>query len=233
MTVLFAVLTDAFSSKYRRVTHNKKTFDRAVSRYRQGQDKSTRRDTCEKRELPLSQILQANLARVSSSQRPRPLSTPPLVLTLAEAEECLRARMEPLPAMVLKEVIKFREHTRYFFIASGHADALSPPADPRGKGGISFPAENAVPEELKKLLDEIAQEEGFDERLKQEVWKDEHSRKTLFALSLEKGVRRLIEAAEPALEMLAQREQLLAAEEQDVTIDQRDLIEESSRSDLE
>ena len=36
------------------------------------------------------------------------------------------------------------------------------------------------------------------------------------------GVRRLVEGAELALEMLAQREQLLAAEERDVTSDQRD-----------
>ncbi|KAI9462782.1 voltage-gated potassium channel [Lactarius psammicola] len=214
MTVLIAVLTDAFSSKYRRVAHSKKTFDRAVTRYRQGQDKSTRRDTGEKRamgEQPLSQILQTNLAKMSSSQPARLVSSPQPGLTLSEADECLRARIEPLPAIVLKEVLKFREHTRYFFIASGHADALCLPPDPRGKSGVSFPQENAVPEELKKLLDEIAQEEGFDERLKQEAWDDEHARNTLFVLSLEKGARKLVEAAELALEMLARRDQLVAA----------------------
>ena len=88
--------------------------------------------------------------------------------------------------MVLKEVLKFREHTRYFFIASGHADALSLPAGPREDGGISFPHENVVPEGLKKLLDEIAQEEGFDERLKQEVWDDEHARKVSLSLRQQK-----------------------------------------------
>ncbi|KAH9032715.1 hypothetical protein EDB84DRAFT_1270536 [Lactarius hengduanensis] len=221
MTVLIAVLTDAFSSKYRRVAHNKKTFDRAVSRYRQGQDKSTRPDTWGKRERPLSQFLQANLAKMSS-QPARLLSTPQPKLTLAEADECLRERIEPLPEIVLKEVLKFREHTRFFFIASGHADALSLPPDPRGKNGISFPQENVVPEELKKLLDEIAQEEGFDERLKQEAWDDEHARNTLFVLSLEKGARRLVEAAELALEMLARRDQLVGSEERDVTSGEQD-----------
>lgn len=221
MTVLIAVITDAFSSKYRHVAHNKKTFDRAVSRYRQGQDKSTRPDTWGKHERPLSQFLQANLAKMSS-QPARHLSTPQTELTLAEADECLRARIEPLPEIVLREVLKFREHTRFFFIASGHADALSLPPDPRGKNGISFPQENVVPEELKKLLDEIAQEEGFDERLKQEAWDDEHARNTLFVLSLEKGTRRLVEAAELALEMLARRDQLVASEERDVTSGEQD-----------
>ncbi|KAH9059577.1 hypothetical protein EDB87DRAFT_1684649 [Lactarius vividus] len=220
MTVLIAVLTDAFSSKYRRVAHNKKTFDRAVSRYRQGQDKSTRHDTW-KSERPLTQFLQANLAKMSS-QPARLLSTPQPELTLAEADECLRARIEPLPAIVLKEVLKFREHTRFFFIASGHADALTLPPDPRGKNGISFPQENVVPEGLKKLLDEIAQEEGFDERLKREAWDDEHARNTLFVLSLEKGAQKLVEAAELALEMLARRDQLVTSDERDVTSGEQD-----------
>jgi hypothetical protein len=219
MTVLIAVLSDAFSSKYRNVTHKKKTFDRAVNRYRQGQNQSAWRragDKCAKLgDRPLSEVLQANYAKISSTQRPcLPISQPSL--TLAEADACLRARMEPLPAMILKEVLKFREHTRYFFIASGHADVLSP-LDPGGKSGISFPKENEVPEELKKLLDEVAQEEGFDERLKQEVWDDEHARNTLFALSLEKGARRLVEAAEHALELLARRDQLATVEERDVS----------------
>ncbi|KAI9444156.1 voltage-gated potassium channel [Lactarius indigo] len=221
MTVLIAVLTDAFSSKYRHVAHNKKTFDRAVSRYRQGQDKSTRPDAFGKGEQPLSQFLHANLAKMSSS-RPARTSTPQPGLTLAEADECLRARIEPLPAIVLKEVLKFREHTRFFFIASGHVDALCLPPDPRGKSGISFPQENVVPEGLKNLLDEIAQEEGFDERLKQEAWDDEHARNTLFVLSLEKGARRLVEAAELAMEMLARRDQLVTSEERDVTNGEQD-----------
>ncbi len=133
------------------------------------------------RERPLSQILQANLAKLSSSQPARLLSPQP-GLTRDEADECLRARIESLPAIVLKEVLKFRENTRFFFIASGHADALCLPPDPRGKSGVSFPQENAVPEDLKKLLDEIAQEEGFDERLKQEAWDDEHVRNVSLSL---------------------------------------------------
>jgi len=76
--------------------------------------------------------------------------------------------------MILKEVVKFRESTRFFFIAGGHGDALSQLPDPQGASSPKQKSE--VPEELKKLVDEIAQEEGFDERLKQEVWDDEHAR---------------------------------------------------------
>lgn len=38
------------------------------------------------------------------------------------------------------------------------------------------------------------------------------------------GVRRLIEGAELALEMLAQRDQLIVVEERDVTSDQRNQV---------
>jgi len=95
-------------------------------------------------------------------------------VTLAEAEDRLRARIEPLPAMILREVLKMRDHTRYFLVANGHADVMSLQV-----GGVNAPSalkEQRVPDDLKELLDEIAQEEGFEERLKQEVWEDSHAR---------------------------------------------------------
>lgn len=74
--------------------------------------------------------------------------------------------------MILREVIRLRDHTRYFVMANGHADAMSLQVGGRN----SPPEEYAVPEDLKHLLDEIAREEGFEERLKQEVWDDAHAR---------------------------------------------------------
>lgn len=77
--------------------------------------------------------------------------------------------------MILREVFRLRDHTRYFLIANGHADALHPNLLPQNTT-LPMPMENAVPEGLKRLLDEIAHEEGFEERLKQEVWDDAHAR---------------------------------------------------------
>ncbi|KAI0263046.1 hypothetical protein BC834DRAFT_888846 [Gloeopeniophorella convolvens] len=221
MTILIAVISDAFSSKYRSVTHSK-TFDRAVRKYRQGRRKPHRDNVKNsasrsgRSPAQLAPALRANLARLSSPEAAAPARASLPAQTLTEAESRLRSRMEPLPAMILEEVLKLREHTRYFLVANGHADGLSSYADRRGKDGITLPPENVVPEELKKLLDEIAQEEGFGERLKQEVWDDDYARNTLFVLSLERGIRKMIDAAELALETLAERDQLLATEEREV-----------------
>ena len=173
------VVTDAFSSKYQSVTHDK-GFDRAVRRYRQGQEKATWRKVGEPSELPEGRrhslvvpALQANLARISSRDPAQPYVAPPQpAQTLVEAETRLRARIEPLPAMILKEVFKLRDHTRFFLLANGHADALGA----SGSNVTPTLKDCRVPDDLKQLLDEVAQEEGFEERLKQEVWDDTHAR---------------------------------------------------------
>ena len=175
------VVTDAFSFKYHSVTHDK-GFDRAVRRYRRDQNKATGRKADENGELrsgrSSSQIvpaLQANLARISSGEPVPPDLVPPQpTRTLAEAEDRLRTRTELLPAIILKEVYKLRDHTRYFLLANGHADVLG--LQVGGANVTPTPNEFAVPEDLKQLLDEIAQEEGFEERLKQEGWDNAHAR---------------------------------------------------------
>jgi len=226
MTILIAVLSDAFSSKYHSVTQDKK-FDRAVRRYRQGQEKAAQRRERENRvsrKRRSSQVvpaLRASLARISSREPALPsIPQQPVLqpaLTVAEAEARLRSRIEPLPAMILKEVLKLRDHTRYFLIANGHAEALSLQGGP---SALAMQQDNAVPEDLKHLLDEIAQEEGFEERLKQEVWDDTHARNTLFVLSLEKGARRMVEAAELALETLSERNKLRITAEPGITCEE-------------
>jgi hypothetical protein len=74
----------------------------------------------------------------------------------------------------MKEVFRLRDHTRYFLLANGHADALG--VHVGGANVTPAPKACAVPDDLKQMLDEIALEEGFEERLKQEVWDDAHAR---------------------------------------------------------
>lgn len=121
--------------------------------------------------------LKANLARISSRTSTQAYSAPKPPLTLDEAEELLRSRTEPLPAMVLQEVLKLRDHTRYFLMTNGHAEVFDLQMDMPGGSGSSMPKEQMVHEHLKQLLDEIAEEEGLEERQKQEVWDDVHARK--------------------------------------------------------
>jgi hypothetical protein len=120
--------------------------------------------------------LKANLARISSRTSTQAYCAPKSPLTLPEAESLLRSRTEPLPAMILKEVLRLRDHTRYFLMTHGHADVFELQMA-TGESGPSMPKELAVHEDLKQMLEEIAEEEGFEERLKQEVWDDVHARK--------------------------------------------------------
>ena len=185
-TLCAAVVSDAFSTKYRSVTHDKR-FDRAVRRYRRGQEKAALKgkdgnDESQYQESRSRVVpaLKANLARISSRE-PAPSAQPrgerKRALTLAEAEDRLRLRTEPLPALMLREVLRLRDHTRYFLMTNGHADIFDFPMDTLGEGGSTVPKEYAVQEDLKQLLDEIAQEEGLEEHLKQEVWDDAQARK--------------------------------------------------------
>lgn len=171
------VVSDAFSTKYHSVTHDKR-FDRAVRRYRQGQDKSLMNNEKGNQKSPsrIVPALKANLARISSRTSTQTHSAPKRPLTLPEAEALLRSRTEPLPAMILKDVLRLRDHTRYFLMTHGHADVFELQMDKPG-GSSSMPKEHAVHEDLKQLLDEIAEEEGIEERAKQEVWDDVHARK--------------------------------------------------------
>lgn len=181
------VVSDAFSTKYRSVTHDKR-FDRAVRRYRRGQEKSStenKKDGKDETQYQESRsrvvpALKANLARISSREPAppaQPCSTRKRALTLAEAEDRLRSRTEPLPELMLKEVLRLRDHTRYFLMTNGHADIFDLPSDTLGEGGSTVPKEHAVHADLKQLLDEIAEEEGLEEHLKQEVWDDAQARK--------------------------------------------------------
>jgi hypothetical protein len=173
------VVSDAFSSKYHSVTHDKR-FDRAVRHYRQGQEKAVvniRKNA--NGDLPHQgrAALKANLARISSREPAQARSEPKPALTLDEADALLRSRTELLPEMMLKEVLRLRDHTRYFLMTNGHADVFDIHTGTLGEGGSAIPQEHAVHEDLKQLLDEIAEEEGLEERLKHEVWEDVHSRK--------------------------------------------------------
>jgi len=121
--------------------------------------------------------LKANLARISSREPAQARSSPKPTQTLDEAEALLRSRIEPLPAMMLREVLRLRDHTRYFLMTNGHADVFDIQTETLVESGSTMPKEHAVQEDLKQLLNEIAEEEGLEERMKQEVWDDAHARK--------------------------------------------------------
>ncbi|KAA1478158.1 voltage-gated potassium channel [Dentipellis sp. KUC8613] len=217
MTILISVISDAFSSKYRSAIHSK-TFDSAVKHFRQRRRSNLEqaqkdRTTRPPRRQPNSEQPDEKKETASAAGTAENKS-----LTLEEAEKRLNERYEPLPTLILEIVNRFRRHIQYFALVNGHSTAAlhalgRPPQD--GEEFVPPQAEMGPPEELKKLLDEIAREEGISERLKDEVWQDEHARNTLFMLSLERGVKRMVEAAGETLEALAERDRLRAEAEKE------------------
>ncbi|KAI0056615.1 voltage-gated potassium channel [Artomyces pyxidatus] len=221
MTTLIAVISDTFSSKYKSATHSKR-FDTAVRKYREGgrQPKREEQPRLQRRSgsSALVPALRANLTRLTAPKSAGPASRA-RTRTLAEAEACLRERFEPLPMLVLEEVQKLREHVRYFLASHGHAGGLATFGVHPEAGSVAVAGAEErtydVQDSLKALLDEIAQTEGIGERLKEEVWQDDVARNTLFMLSLEKSICRMVDAADAALEVVAERDRLLAESNQD------------------
>ncbi|KZS97353.1 voltage-gated potassium channel [Sistotremastrum niveocremeum HHB9708] len=86
--------------------------------------------------------------------------------------------LEHIPHQVLNSVRTFHDHVHYFI---NGAHLLEPP-----------------PPSLNKLMDEIAETDVMDERTKKEILADEDARKTLFMVSYEITMRKIIETVEHA-----------------------------------
>ncbi|KAF8581278.1 voltage-gated potassium channel [Ramaria rubella] len=100
--------------------------------------------------------------------------------------ENAKRELEALPSKLLNHAKTFHEHIHYFLSSTNGSD---PP-----------------PQTLHKLLDEIAESEHMDARLKQEVLGDDGARKTLFMMSYEGALRKMIDTAEKAVALLARRD---------------------------
>ncbi|KAF8522657.1 hypothetical protein JB92DRAFT_3094201 [Gautieria morchelliformis] len=117
-----------------------------------------------------------------NSQTPSREVSPERTYTREQAKRDLEA----LPTELLNHAKTFHEHIYYFLNSMNGSE---PP-----------------PQTLNKLLDEIAESEHMDARLKQEVLGDDGARKTLFMMSYEGALRRLIDTAEKAIALLARRD---------------------------
>ncbi|VDB92444.1 unnamed protein product [Peniophora sp. CBMAI 1063] len=126
----------------------------------------------------------------------------------AELTSRLRSRFEALPPSILEEAHTLREQMRYFLTSNGHAHGLD---------DMAPNTDDKVPRSLRDVFEEISKDDPddgdadrFGERMKEEIWEDDYTRNTLFVLAFEKSIRNLVDAAEGALEVLAERDRLLA-----------------------
>ncbi|TFY80973.1 hypothetical protein EWM64_g3038 [Hericium alpestre] len=244
MTILISVISDAFSNRYKSMVKNK-TFDLAVRRYRQRNRKKRISGVPNKPAMTSS----------TPSQLPPPKSTQPYgqhqktsPQSVDEAETILLQYYEPLPALMLDIVEHLRRQIHYFAAVNGRGSSAGVLGQLLGgERGVDEDGllngmqmgefDLAPPDELAALLDEIAGQEGISERLKMEVWNDKNARNTLFMLSMERGIKRMVEAAEKALQAIAERDKLLRQAQQggEATEDEANLGEaqEGEAKDVE
>ncbi|KAJ6470255.1 hypothetical protein C8R47DRAFT_1325312 [Mycena vitilis] len=131
----------------------------------------------------------------ASAQRP-PLSTHQSAEDiLNEVHTRTQAQLEALPHKILADAKTFHEHLSYF-VGSGKVDTG-----------------DELPLGLQQLMNEITGAEKLGERVKREILQDEDARHTLFTLSIEQALRRMITSAESAVEALEQRERLVLQRE--------------------
>jgi len=145
-----------------------------------------------------------------------PSSSDPHVDTntaLSELETRVRQQLEALPTEILRHVFSFREHVEYFVRAHvGGAAGISESGWVKKRSNVEETA--SMPEVMKQLFDDITCAERIPGRIKDEIVQDMEARRTLFRLSIEKVLRRMIDAAEDALSSLNQRNGLAVLHEQ-------------------
>ncbi|KAG8954860.1 hypothetical protein FRC04_010343 [Tulasnella sp. 424] len=174
MSILIAVLTEGYGSRYKHALQNglvhkaiKSVERREEARKEKSQEKNL------SRLIDLANEVQHEI-ELQNAQSPSDLAQKILDRT--------RRHLDPITSdVVITHAKKFHDHVRYF---ANHTYPPEPPAS------------------LKDLLDEIVESEEMDERVKQELLGDDDARKTLFFISYERAFHKLIDTAERAVEII-------------------------------
>ncbi|CAL1708783.1 unnamed protein product [Somion occarium] len=199
MTILISVLQEAGSSKYQSVLHST-MFDNGVRKYRQRESEETAR---------IASNRHCTSANDEESSRPNGSSYEEALPDAANAaKEKAQKELEQLPREIIRHAQNFHEHMHYF-ASRGQDDDV----DDQTEASADKSKKSSIPEELKALLDQIAELEGINARAKREILQDKDARKTLFLLSVGRTLRGMINAAERSLAALAERDDLMAVQE--------------------
>ncbi|KAJ7636869.1 hypothetical protein FB45DRAFT_907554 [Roridomyces roridus] len=196
MTILISVIAEAFSSKYRNAIYAG-VFDRAVKRYRE-------------RVRLLAE--KARRGKKANAHNPPPLMEPHLAGpstddAVHKSHLKVQEQLEALPHKILADAKMFHEHLSYFVS--------------KGKS-MGVDSDDPLPPGLQKLMNEITSAERLGERVKREILQDDDARHTLFTLSIEQALRKMITSAEDALLALEEREQLVQMQQEALEEDDDD-----------
>ncbi|KAJ7746481.1 hypothetical protein DFH07DRAFT_832698 [Mycena maculata] len=186
MTILISVISEAFSSQYHSALHAG-VFHRAVKRYRE-------------RARVIAEKTRRGKNKLLSSGSSGPQSRPPISAhqstqdALTEAHIRTQNELEALPHKILADAKTFHEHLSYF-VGSGN--------------NMTVDSGEALPPGLQQLMNEITGAEKLGERVKREILQDEDARHTLFTLSIEQALHKMISSAQAAVQALEERDRAL------------------------
>ncbi|KAJ7074969.1 hypothetical protein B0H15DRAFT_45155 [Mycena belliarum] len=181
MTILISVISEAFSSKYHSVLHAG-VFERAVKRYRE-----RARALAEKARRGKNKLIP------SRSHPPPPAPHESMDDALKDVNSRTQTQLEALPHKILADAKMFHEHLSYF-VGPGNKVAVD--------------SGDELPPGLQQLMNEITGAEKLGERIKREILQDDDARHTLFTLSIEQALRKMINSAESAIQALEEREHI-------------------------
>ncbi|KAJ7199234.1 hypothetical protein GGX14DRAFT_662452 [Mycena pura] len=191
MTILISVISETFSSKYHSALHTG-VFDRAVKRYRE-RARVIAEKTRRGRDKLFAPGLEPGASRSRSLSRPTLTDQQRTEDALKETHARTQLQLEALPHKILADARVFHEHLSYF-IGAGNK--------------VVVDSGDALPPGLQQLINEITGAAKIGERIKREILQDEDARHTLFTLSIEQALRKMISSAESALNALEERESL-------------------------
>jgi len=193
MTILISVLTEAYSSRYKSAIQST-GFDRAVKRYRE-----RARVTYPRRKYMVGPVLPPSPMddKLDSSSRMRDSKLDcSSQVALLDSQKRVQDHLEELPYQILRHARTFQDHVHYFV------------------GGPQGTKDEDLPAGLKKLMNDILGSQRLAEKIRSEILEDPDARNTLFTLSIEKALRKMVEVAEQALDVLEERDKLAALHEQ-------------------
>ncbi|EJF63876.1 hypothetical protein DICSQDRAFT_102012 [Dichomitus squalens LYAD-421 SS1] len=196
LTILISVLQEAGSYRYKNALHSR-VFDNAVKNYRkrlkQTQDSKRNRMNSKNTGAGPGGVRTAGLQQQNK----------PTFVRLREADKQARRALEALPNEIIRSARTLHDYMEFFVSGVDGLDTIE-------EGDVASGTPN-IPPDMTKLLDELGDMEGINPRLKAEILQDEDARKTLFMLSLERSMKRLVAHAETAMLALSERDALVTA----------------------
>jgi len=181
MTILIAVISEAYTSRYNSALQ-KSAYRKAITNFEEKHHDEHVEEAEE--HTPARSLDHAEETAEEELYEAKDFTPSGLAQKILDSSH---HHLDPIPMDVIKNAKIFRDHVRYF---AGH------PMHPR----------EPPPPTLSQLLDEMAEAEKMDDRMKQEMLSDEEARKALFFMSYERAFRNLLDTAERAVEIIATKD---------------------------